>query len=131
MNQEGRGPEGQRSIYMDFWSSDPLTPRLLATAGLLYATADRGPRATLAALEASIWGHNTEIRLYVKWAIMGQMTGHEWHYCPICRQLRLMVPAKARRCGMTPKCAGTMARISPRPRMTRKLALLFVADGTS
>lgn len=102
----------------------------LAESGLLYATTERGPGPTMQALEASPY---KEWAWLVMAAIEGQKSGHEWHYCPRCQQLRLTTVSQAhpRRCLMTPMCPGRLRRIAPRPRLSAALRHVLESDPLS
>jgi hypothetical protein len=85
-------------------------------ANCLYATAERSWEQTLRAARAVL--ADDELWL-VRWALIGQTTGHEWCACSVCDELRLMSPptvkSDAVRCKMTLDCKGVMVRIAPRP----------------
>ena len=100
--------------------------RLLAAEGLLYATEQRGPQASIRAVREAY--SDPEAALVAMWAIAGQLSGHEWCVCGVCGTPRLTKPSEAKppRCTLTPGCQGHLMRVAARPRMTKplKLALL-------
>ena len=83
----------------------------LAAAGHLYAGVGRPASAVVATLDG-------DDLLFVRWALAGQVTGHEWHACGKCGQLRLMKIQLRRRCTLSVRCGGHMERIVARPRLT-------------
>lgn len=94
--------------------------RWLAEADLLYATMDRPPRQTLAALFQNHWSSRPEAIQVVTWAIQGQLTGHEWQACTSCYHVQL-TPVGKHRCIMTPDCRGSLQRLAKRPILTQAL----------
>jgi hypothetical protein len=95
---------------------------LLGVMGLLYATAERTASRTLAAAMASEYEPKDEIATVVLWALEGQRSGHEWMECRGCGELRMASPGPKVPCRMTPGCRGPMARLAPRPRLTKRVA---------
>lgn len=97
---------------------------LLAANGLLYRTKDRDDVATMHAareLAEDIAQHEpeqpdpVEMMTLSMWAVIGQVNGHEWFACDVCTEVRLMKVKRNVKCHMTPRCAGHMVRLSPRP----------------
>jgi hypothetical protein len=122
------GGSERQTANAEPWRSDGLTPlsalQRLVAAGLLYATPERGPCNTMAAAADAGIGH----LWLVHWAMMGQVTGHEWHCCPVCAQIQLM-PIGKRSCHLTPGCGGLMVRLAKRPRLTKRLRAVLASEG--
>jgi hypothetical protein len=95
------------------------TVRDLADRDLLYARKGRNSRYTLQ--EALSFRCSWDVVVAVRWAIAGQVTGHEWHACGRCQSVALLPIEKGQKCHMTPKCEGHMRRLAVRPRKSRDL----------
>lgn len=93
----------------------------LGAAGLLYATPGRTASRTLAAAMASEYEPKPVVAELVIWAIEGQRSGHEWMLCGGCGELRMAAPGSGVPCRMTPACPGPLARLAPRPRLTKRV----------
>jgi hypothetical protein len=106
----------------------------LDAADCLYSKPGRPPRLILDQAKATVGSKGYWLCL---WALMGQLSGHEWCYCSECRAVRLMVPTGLKQsnaktytddppaahayCKLKPGCLGHMVRIRKRPMMTKTL----------
>ena len=89
---------------------------------MLYATAERSATRTMVAALALEYEPKEEIATVVLWALAGQRSGHEWMQCRACGALRMAAPGPKVPCRMTPGCPGPLARLAPRPRLTKRVA---------
>jgi len=130
-----RPPDRHGSGPLNGWRSGGLTPwseavTMLSQAGLMYATKDRSPADTLEQARLAMFRKLPldVVELVVRWALSGQLTGHEWHICHGCGQPRMVAVRKDQRCHSTPRCNFVMVRIAPRPVLTKKLREALVND---
>lgn len=47
-------------------------------------------------------------RWLFEWLLAGAATGHAWHICNICGEMKLIRPRGSRSCTLTPTCAGRL-----------------------
>jgi hypothetical protein len=113
--------------------------RKLDGAGLLYAQAGGPPPRWIMDEAEKVFGYRAG--LLSEWALLGQLSGHEFCYCSRCESVRLMTPTGLKSedakqyttdppaaqpyCKMTPGCVGHMVRIVKRPVMTKRLRESF------
>jgi len=103
-----------------------LIIKALAERGLLYFTADRSPADTYKAALAADVVAATTVSHVSAWTLEGQVSGHEWYWCPDCGELRLMTVKARRVCTsntplLPPRCNGRMTRVAPRPVMAGRI----------
>jgi hypothetical protein len=121
-DEEAQAIQELSRVYVEFQMMTRLEAiELLHEHGCLYVTTGHTGSEVYYAAQALVPQRHWPLS---GWAILGQLDGNEWCVCNTCREIKMIAPRKIK-CSSTRACTGTMERIAPRPRLTKKVRELI------